>query len=682
MADLTRVLNGPWEPREKTAAPIDVQFISAIASSGMTPPDVVYMDGKIHRFNPSGKTGGDKSGWYLVFQDGIPAGRFGCWKLGLEQSWRADIGRALTVSEEATNIRRMEEAKKMRDAELEKKHEVAADTVEKIWVNGGAASDEHPYLKSKGVGANGSRITGDGRLMVPLYSKDGAISSIQYIDAEGGKLYHPGGATGGMFWMVGAHDEPGIMYIAEGFATAATIHEATRRPCVVAYSASNLVPVTAAIVDLYGEKFGVVIVADNDASGVGLRYAEQASAKFGVRFVMPPILGDANDYAQSGHDLFSLLSPQLDHSVVEKLQTVFGDQLPLEYEPPDELVEGLITTKSLVVLYGDSNSGKTFWALSVAAAIATGGDCYGRRTEHGLVVYLASEAPGSVKSRVQAMKKYHGVELENLAIIQVPMNFHVSDQDSNDVMELVRAVEEIKGMKVKMVIGDTLARISSGANENSGEDMGPVIDRFGRIASTTGAAVVLIHHTGKDAAKGARGWSGLRAYIETELEASDTGGSHCVKIMKQRDLPSKGESIYFKLDIVEMGVSKFGSTVTTCVAIPDENGAENEPETKKKESKLSVHLKLFERAWWDSGAEIRNGLPYLSRSALKNKLEKDGHTERTIRNYMNPSYGDKLVGALTNEGCINCHEHGWILCNEVYASVLLISKNTHVHKNN
>ena len=512
MADLSNVLGGPWSPPHiKLLDPPEVQLLNAILEAGLAKPDKpIELDGQMHRFNSGSKgaKGYDKSGWYIAYPDGVPAGRFGCWRLGLDQVWRADIGRKLTASEEMANVRRVSESRAVRDAALERQHQVASDTVEKIWTTANSASAEHPYLAKKGISVHGARITGDGRLMVPLYDQDGSLASLQYIDHEGGKLYHPGGQTGGKFWMLGTTDEPGTLYVAEGFATAATIHETTDRPVVVAYSASNLVPVTGTLREIYGATQDIVIVADNDKSGVGQRYAEQASAKYGARMVMPAIEGDANDYAQAGHDLSALLIQQTGSAVIDKLKVVFGDQLGSEYEAPDELVEGLMTIGSSVVVYGDSNSGKTFWALSVATAIATGTDCYGRKTDPGLVVYLASESPSSIRSRMQAIKKYHGCNLENLAMVPVPMNFYNGDQDAQDVIELVRAIEQIKKKRVRLIIGDTLARMSAGANENSGEDMGPVMARFDQVAQSTGAALMIIHHNGKDAAKGARGWSG------------------------------------------------------------------------------------------------------------------------------------------------------------------------------
>jgi phage/plasmid primase-like uncharacterized protein len=676
MADLSKVLGGPWAPPpEKRVAPPEAQLIDAMRAAGLEPPDEILMDGKIHRFR-SGTKGspghGDKPGWYLVFGDGIPAGRFGCWRAGMEITWRADVGRKLTEFEEMAHARRINESKVLREAAQERQHQVASETVEKIWLSGGAAHPDHPYLKRKGIQTHGVRITGDGRLMVPLYDADGTLSTLQYIDEDGGKLYHPGGQTGGKFWMVGSLDEPGTLYVAEGFATAATIHETTDRPVVVAYSASNLVPVTGTLREMYGAAQDIVIVADHDQSGVGQRYAEQASAKYGARMVMPPILGDANDYAQAGHDLAGLLVQQTGTAVIDKLKVVFGDQLGSDYEAPDELVEGLMTIGSSVVVYGDSNSGKTFWALSVATAIATGTDCYGRKTDAGLVIYLASEAPASIRSRMQAIKKYHGCDLENLAMVPVPMNFYNGDQDAHDVIELVRAIEQIKGRPVRLIIGDTLARMSAGANENSGEDMGPVMARFDQVATATGAALMIIHHNGKDAAKGARGWSGIRAHIDTEIEVIEKEGIRMVNVTKQRELPSKGEAIYFKLEVVEMGISKFGGPATTCVAIPDDESNATKPH--KKPTKHDENVRTVERAWWSSGAEERDGLPYLSRSALRDLLVKDGMAERTAKNKTEASRPEGIIAQLLNAGTLETFEHGWIFINEVQVSAMMMQK--------
>jgi putative DNA primase/helicase len=189
MVDITHIFDGPFTPpAQPRFDPAEVQLRDAIEKAGITPPPNITLDGKIHRFR-SGTKGsgghGDKTGWYIGFPDGIPAGRFGCWRAGMEIPWRADVGRELSPVEEMAYARRLAEAMAARKEEERKGREVAAATVEKIWEGLHAASPDHPYLLKKGVLAHGARITDDGRLVLPLYDVDGELSSLQYIDHEG-----------------------------------------------------------------------------------------------------------------------------------------------------------------------------------------------------------------------------------------------------------------------------------------------------------------------------------------------------------------------------------------------------------------------------------------------------------------------------------------------------------------
>ena len=122
------------------------------------------------------------------------------------------------------------------------------------------------------------------------------------------------------------------------------------------------------------------------------------------------------------------------------------------------------------------------------------------------------------------------------------------------------------------------------------------------------------------------------------------------------------------------------------VAIPGWRDEDNQPVTSavvveaqapvapRKESKLDSHRKLFENGWWASGAETRDGLPYLSRSALKDKLAADGRKPRTVENDLSPSYPDKLIGSLIQAEIISPYEHGWVVIEDAQASAMLIRK--------
>ena len=205
--------------------------------------------------------------------------------------------------------------------------------------------------------------------------------------------------------------------------------------------------------------------------------------------------------------------------------------------------------------------------IDMACAVARGVPWMGKSTEPGLVVYLAAESPASVRSRLQAYQKHHGVKVPNFAIVQSPIDLFDGDADTDKLIEVVRQLEQQRGMKARLIIGDTLARLSAGANENAGQDMGLVVRRFDRIRTKCAAHFCLIHHSGKSAAAGARGWSGVRAAVDTEIEISDSPTGRCCEITKQRDLNTKGDRVGFRLDPVALGFTKWGAVASSCVVV-------------------------------------------------------------------------------------------------------------------
>jgi phage/plasmid primase-like uncharacterized protein len=667
MADLSKVLGGPWAPPpEKLVAPPEAQLIDAMRAAGLEPPDEILMDGKIHRFKSGtkGTPGIDKPGWYLVFGDGIPAGRFGCWRMGMEVTWRADVGRKLTEFEEMAHARRINESKVLREAAQERQHQVASETVEKIWLSGVAAHPDHPYLKRKGIQTHGVRTTGDGRLMVPLYDQDRKLSTLQYIDDQGGKLYHPGGQTGGKFWMIGSLDEPGTLFVAEGFATAATIYEATDRPCVVAYSASNLVPVTGTLREMYGATQDIVIVADNDSSGVGQRYAEQASAKFGARMVMPPIQGDANDYAQAGHNLSALLTPSHDDWLIP------ADDFCSQPSPISWLVKKWIQSQALVMVHGPSGGGKTFvvldWCLRMASGIE---DWSGHKVRPGNVVYLAGEGHHGLRGRVAAWKHHHQAG-------KLKMWLSKDGCDLNTPTGYLKVVEQVRMLQERpsVIVVDTLHRFLQG-DENSAQDAKTMLDACNALMMEFNCSVILVHHTGvsDEAQHRARGSSAWRGALDIEISIIPGKDDQPMQIVQRKSKDAElAETVFVELHTVEIPGwrDEDDQQVTSAVVVE----ASAPAQASKKDSKIDTHRKTFESAWWGTGAEVREGLPYISRSALKDKLASDGRKPRTIENDLSPAYTDKLIGALILSEIISPFEHGWLVVDEVQSSAMMMRK--------
>ncbi len=123
MADLTRIFGGQTTgPATIERAP-EEQLRDAIADAGLTAPDSIVLDGKLRRFasGTKGKPGmGDKSGWYVAFGDGVPAGSFGDWRSGIVQNWRANMGRPISMLEELSGHSLDNDTQTLVDAELER----------------------------------------------------------------------------------------------------------------------------------------------------------------------------------------------------------------------------------------------------------------------------------------------------------------------------------------------------------------------------------------------------------------------------------------------------------------------------------------------------------------------------------------------------------------------------------
>ncbi|MBL3598702.1 MAG: AAA family ATPase [gamma proteobacterium endosymbiont of Lamellibrachia anaximandri] len=170
------------------------------------------------------------------------------------------------------------------------------------------------------------------------------------------------------------------------------------------------------------------------------------------------------------------------------------------------LIRGLIKPKSMVVIYGESNSGKTFFALDLNFHMATGVPWRGREVESGLVVYVAAEGSQSVENRVVAFRDelFSEYGTAPFVILPKPVDLLRAGADTDYVIRMIRQLESDCGEKCVFVVGDTLNRLMAGGNENSSEDMGALVSNADRIREEIGCTFAFIHHSGKDGAKGAR----------------------------------------------------------------------------------------------------------------------------------------------------------------------------------
>jgi putative DNA primase/helicase len=224
---------------------IEDAFRRAIEVAGIRPPEEIIPDGRFHRYATNRRLD-DKAGWYILFSDGIPAGEFGDWRTDIKHTWCAKKETALTAEEQAQYRARIAVATAQRQAEEQRRHAEAAAEAEQIW-NAARPAETHPYLLKKKVAPYGVRMH-EGRLVVPMRDKDGRLHSLQFINADGTKKFLLGGRTKACFHLIGTLPHQ-LLCLAEGYATAASLHEATGYPVAVCFSAGNLTAVARAFHD-------------------------------------------------------------------------------------------------------------------------------------------------------------------------------------------------------------------------------------------------------------------------------------------------------------------------------------------------------------------------------------------------------------------------------------------------
>lgn len=361
----------------------------------------------------------------------------------------------------------------------------------------------------------------------------------------------------------------------------------------------------------------------------------------------PELVGDADDFdvVDDLQKVERIAAPASKH----RFEVVPADRFAGGL-PPTWIVKGLLPKAELAVLFGESGSGKSFVALDIAAAIARGVPWRGRKVKQGRVVYVAAEGAGGFRNRLNAYARAHDLDLADLdlGVIKAAPNLMVKD----DAMDVCKAI--IAGGPVSVVIVDTFAQVMPGANENAGEDVGKALQHCKGIHKATGALVVLVHHAGKDSSKGARGWSGLRAAADAELEVAKLATGRLLRSTKQKD-GEDGLEWGFDLSVVPIGVDEDGEVLTSCVVqeaaipVPLKGGAGANKNTGKWAARvLEVlgELTLVQTAGIERKAVIDEVLRR-SPEGTDNKRS----AERALRKLLADEEGDYVL----EDGCISLY---------------------------
>lgn len=304
-----------------------------------------------------------------------------------------------------------------------------------------------------------------------------------------------------------------------------------------------------------------------------------------------------------------------------------------------DFVEGLLTEGGASVLYGPSNCGKSFFALDLAATVATGRDFRDElEVEKGAVVYVALEGSHGTRNRIEALRQ------ENKLPDDAPLFLcfdNVSLLEPGHGAQLAEAVKNAAsqaGIPCRLIILDTLARAMAGGDENGGRDMTRAVETIDLVRAATGAHVMLIHHCGKDEARGARGHSSLRAAVDTEIEVSRPEGDtvSTVRITKQRDM-QPGGPYPFSLVAVNLGTCRRGKPITSCRVKHEDGVMANQPRKAGRKARyhaedLLAFLPAINATDWQKRTCEETGMPRSVFYDLKKELKTNSRTRTNLEN--------------------------------------------------
>ena len=233
------------------------------------------------------------------------------------------------------------------------------------------------------------------------------------------------------------------------------------------------------------------------------------------------------------------------------------------------IIKDVLEPETIAMLYGASGTSKSFVALEMSLAIASGRAWRNKRTKPGRVIYVAAEGARGMAKRVYAALDDMGTSDVDLFLVPEIVQLR---GDQPDIDRFVRTVLEQSPEGAALVVIDTLARAMPGLDENTSRDMGIAIDAATAIQRQLGCTVLIVHHSGKKEALGARGSGAMRAAIASELELRKDDSKVCtLTVSKQKDLESEGESFLHRLEQVKVGVDEDGDDVTTCLVRPLES---------------------------------------------------------------------------------------------------------------
>ena len=482
------------------------RFRAACEEFGLSPGAVADTEGRIVRCPAQGDKPGRKSGWFIFFDDALPAGEFGDWRTGECRTWCAKPEPSMSASDLDQLRYQREQARLAREADRIQRAEDAAESAREKWDKAEDAT-AHPYLEKKGVPSFGLKLLG-GKLLVPLYDAHGAIHGLQSIDSTGEKRFTFGCEKKGKFFVLSGR---GKTAVCEGYATAASVHMATGWTALVAFDAGNLASVASVWRETHPDA-PMLVCGDADDAG---RKGAQAC---GLPMLFPPRDGmDWNDvHARDGLEALSRLLAMETRAYKVRIEDwrLKAEDFTTEPAPRKDLVENLLPMGSVMLWASLGGSGKSLALLSLGVDIAQKEPddpnqdfniprfCGNRITEHGpVVIYTAEDSGMDVKRRVYSLcKRYPHYPLHVVSLLNAigPYPFVLPGKHEGPLTSEYwsETREQLLAVKPKLVVFDPLASFAL-VDLNKPEVANYTMSLFANLAIELDACIIVSHHLAK-----------------------------------------------------------------------------------------------------------------------------------------------------------------------------------------
>ena len=300
---------------------------------------------------------------------------------------------------------------------------------------------------------------------------------------------------------------------------------------------------------------------------------------------MPPTPPQAPDTAQPNAPWS--LGPVATPDVFPTLDIAALSNLP----PVEWLIKDIITADGFGITYGPPASLKSFLLIAWSLHVASGTPWLGHKVKQGGVLYVAGEGVRGMGRRIRAWLRHHGMDGVDLPFRLLPASVNLTDPEQ--LAKLIRtaiAAAEAEGTTIALVVIDTVARAIPGADENSAQDMGRLVAAVERIKADVACHVHGVHHSGKDADRGARGSSALLGAVDTMVKITREGGRITLEVEKQKD-DEEAEAITLHVEKVDLS---HGLTVEQSLVLVGDAQPKAAPEKKAEPAPATDNDQLLQ----------------------------------------------------------------------------------------